>query len=145
MVQFSLHFDFHRANKIYFWLKPRNCLAPWILDANIIILICYYIVAKMPTCQKNDVILAPWRQIFSCYICISVFDSWIKTNNACQYLYFKMLLNISQNTDMSSDWFLAAKWYRRIDLLLLHLYFSFWFVALKKTHDNIFILKCYCV
>ena len=57
----------------------------------------------------------------------------LKKNNACQYLYFKMLLNISQSTDMSSDWLLSK-----------HLYFTFKFITLKeKLYANTFILKYY--
>ena len=42
--------------------------------------------------------------IFQCYICISVLNLWPFKKNACQYLYFKILLYKSQNADMSTKW-----------------------------------------
>ena len=59
----------------------------------------------MPTGRQNDVILASrYRRIYF-YNVTFAFQSLIcdfSKKNVCQYLYFKMLLYISQNADMSA-------------------------------------------
>ena len=59
----------------------------------------------MPTGRQNDVILASiCRQIdFSMLHLYISFKLWpFRKKKACQYLYFKISLDISQNDDMSA-------------------------------------------
>ena len=60
----------------------------------------------MPTCWLKDVILATWCRWIYFSLLHLYFRFWFVTikKNACQYLYFKMLLYISQNADMSAKW-----------------------------------------
>ena len=72
---------------------------------------CWH-VAKMPSFWHLNVI----RLICQYFICISILYLWLLIKKTCQYLYFKMLLYISQNAAMwtklrhcgillSSHWF----------------------------------------
>ena len=75
---------------------------------------CQYLYFKMLLyISQNADMSAKWRHlgiIMSSnwfYDVTVVFQFWIcdfLKKNACQYLYFKMLLYISQNADMSGKW-----------------------------------------
>ena len=60
----------------------------------------------MPRCCQNYIILESRRRQIDLliFICLSALDLWLFKKNACQYLYFQILLYISQNADMSAKW-----------------------------------------
>ena len=66
----------------------------------------YRHVGKMTSFWHHDVI----ELFFYCYICISVFDLLLFKKNACQYLYFKMLLYISQKPTCRENDVIMATW-----------------------------------
>ena len=90
----------------------------------------------MPTCWLKDVILATWCRWIYFSLLHLYFRFWFVTikKNACQYLYFKMLLYISQNADMSAKWrhlgiIISLNWFYDVTFV-----FQFWICDFKKKN-----------
>ena len=71
----------------------------------------------MPTCGQNDVISASKSWILN--VCISVLNLWPFKKIACQYLYFKISLYISQSPKCRQNDVILASRCRQIDFSIL--------------------------
>ena len=87
----------------------------------------------MPTCRQNDVILASRCRKIEFPMLHFVYQFLICDHlkkNACQYLYFKISLYISQSPTCRKNDVILASRCRQIEFSMLHLYISFRFVTI---------------
>ena len=85
---------------LIFWHLKKNCLRISLFWNITMYRQKYRNVGKMTSFWHHDVI----ELFFLLLHFFSVFDLLLFKKNACQYLYFKMLLYICQNADMSGKW-----------------------------------------
>ena len=106
-----------------FWHLKKNCMRISLFWNITIYRPKYRHVGKM-TLNCFFIVTFVFQFLICCFL-----------KNACQYLYFKMLLYISQNADMS------GKWRNYGNMMSVFLFVIFTLLFKKKTHANIFILK----